>query len=217
VYWPSLDTLDNLPDRIVFRLVFEVNQVTDSAGSTWSTVTKRGYSMYDSNYHYERKIVLHCDGDRVFIPYDFYSIDTLYTKDFYPYVNEHPWRYIWGCKPLDDTIAFVVPLVLDGIVSLPEGVKQYVKEVKDGYKRWYGFKSIAYHSDLINIKSVPLEGKEMLKTTAGTFYSYKFCFEETVNNNSDIRKHWKYINNDIGLIKEIVDSGHYTLLNSVRK
>src|SRR5687768_17436889 len=80
---------DTFVFRPVARLVFKVEQVKDSAGSTWSTIIRQGFSPSNKNKHYQRKIVLQCDGKRTLFPYGFYTADTLYTKDVYPDLSDY--------------------------------------------------------------------------------------------------------------------------------
>lgn len=78
------------PDNAVSRLLYQVDQVTDSAGSTWSSITKRGFSIASPWFNYQRKIVLQCDGQHLLFPYDFFFTDTIYTRDFFPLRKMQP-------------------------------------------------------------------------------------------------------------------------------
>ncbi len=68
------------------RMVYEVVNVADSAGSTYSTIIKKGIGIIDeANDHYEKTIRLQCDGKNLLIPFDFYSPDTTWFNDAFAY------------------------------------------------------------------------------------------------------------------------------------
>ncbi|WP_133055327.1 hypothetical protein [Niastella koreensis] len=115
VHFPKLDSNGY---KLVSRLLFEVNEVKDSAGGRWSSITKRGYSVAEEK-KYERKIVLQCDGQHLLIPYDFYYYDTIFTKDIHKAGQvQDEFGYVIAFTPLTDAITYIVPLALDCVVGL---------------------------------------------------------------------------------------------------
>lgn len=203
----------------LLRLVFTVDQVTDSAGSSWCTIIKKGIGIKDTNDHYERKIVLQCDGKNLRLPYTFYESDTVYTRDHFPpglKLQEHGWA--WGHTTIDNVITYVVPLVMNGVVALPEGTKQFETISIRGISPV--FVCINEYKREYNIKSIALERKVKVKTPAGTFKCYKFL----VNGEymlAHVRgaypvNYWLYLNEKVGLVK-LEHESYYTELINIRK
>jgi hypothetical protein len=190
----------NIP---VARLLFEVNQVKDSAGSTWSTITKRVFSNHDPKYHYERKIVLQCDGKNLLLPIDFYITDTIYKKDVAPHLRLDNYDYVFAYTPLEDAITYIVPLVIDCIVSLPEGKKNIRHLVKADFRDLICGKAKPYNGDSVIINSIKLESREMVTTPAGTFASYKFCMDVDQSRGFGFsnEKYRLYFNREAGMVK----------------
>jgi hypothetical protein len=187
----------------VSRLVYEVNRVQEVTGSTFSTIIKKGYSASDEKNSFEREITLKCDGRNLLIPYDFYSVDTIFTRDVYPKAKGDKHGYAFAYAPMEDAISYVVPLVLDGISKLPDGEKQLQQKVKERY--WhekYGLQKRDYESK-ITIKTINCMGKETVKTEAGSFTCYKFYVDSDgeINHYHMQLKYWLYFDSEAGLIK----------------
>ncbi|OQP39756.1 hypothetical protein A4H97_16150 [Niastella yeongjuensis] len=199
VYWPKGDNFF----RPVSRLVYEVNQVKDSAGSTFSFITKRGFSIVDSNNHFERKVVLKCGGQHLNIPFDFYSNDTFYLQDLIPEAKGYKNDYFVAYTLLEEAITYIVPLVMDGIDELPGGKKQFRQSEMQGYKPYFVCEWHPYHEYSYTIKVIKREGRKMVTTPAGAFACVKFCMEldEKWKGDTSPLKCWLYFNEDAGLVK----------------
>jgi hypothetical protein len=201
----------------VSRLVFEVGRVQEINGSTFSTIIKKGYSVNDEKFSFEREISLKCDGRHLLIPYDFYSADTLFMRDVYPKARGDRNGYAFAYTPMENAITYIVPLVLDGINKLPDGEKQLQQKVKGRYWSMNGLVKGNYENK-ITIKSIDCKGKESVKTEAGSFTCYKFYVDSDVeiNNRPMQLKYWLYLDSETGLIK--YDSPGGTIeLTSVKK
>src|SRR5690349_21240761 len=70
------------------RTVFEVVQVRDSAGNRYSSIIKKGIGVNDTSDHYEKPIILQCDGKNLLFPGNFFGADTTYLCDIYPTVRK---------------------------------------------------------------------------------------------------------------------------------
>jgi hypothetical protein len=202
LYSPKPDSSNNMTGRAISRMLYEVEQVKDSAGSIWSTISKKGFGMHYKHHHYERKIVLQCDGRNLLIPFDFFGCDTLYAKDLWPDIEKYDNGWSYGCQPLDNAITYIVPLVMDCITGLPEGQKKVVQITQKGYTAYTTFKKVDYYTRAYNIKNIKLDGKEWVTTPAGSFYCYKFCMEFTVDDYTEPEVSWLYFNSVVGLVKE---------------
>jgi len=216
VLWP---TADSGIYRSANRLLFEVIDVKDSAGSTWSSITKRGIGVFDSTKHYERNVVLQCEDRRLLIPYDFYLTDTIYTRDFYQKpVDRLPdnYGYAVAFTPLVDAITYIIPLNLECTVSLPEGKKKFEQKVKRGYRDVIPFTSKPYDVWPFNILSTTLAGKENVTTPADIFACYKFCMEIAADDDPEPLKFWLYFNREVGLVK-FEAARIRVVLNSIKK
>jgi hypothetical protein len=199
----------------VARLLFDVDQVTDSVGSTWSSITKSVFSDFDPNDHFERNIVLQCDGKNLLFPYDFYFTDTIYRRDFYPDARSGNYSYAVAYTQLKDAISYIVPLRTDCIVSLPQGQKQISLIAKVGYLNFIPCRRNAFDVEVININSIKLEGREMVTTPAGNFDCHRFCMELT-DDNSEPTQCWLYYNKAAGFVK-FEDYRRYVELISIKR
>lgn len=193
-YWNFRDS-----NRAISRLLFDVEQVKDSAGSTWSTIIKRGFGIFNPQDNYKRKIVLQCDGKHLLFPYDFYSCDTLFTGDVYfTKPAEDKYGYAKAYTPLEDAITYIVPFKLDCLVRLPEGKRLFVQKAKRGYSPLVICKAMPDGNTIV-INNIKMEGKQILTTPAGTFNCYKFCVEEATSDYT--YEYWLYFNSEVGLVK----------------
>jgi hypothetical protein len=199
----------------VARLLFTADQVTDSAGSTWSSITKSVFSNIDPNDHYERKLVLQCDGKNLLFPYDLYYTDTIYRRDFYPEARSGDYSYAVVYLPLKDAITYIVPLTMDCIVSLPEGRKQVDLLAKAGYLNFNLCTIRKFNVESVRINRIILEGREIVTTAAGNFDCYKFCME-LIENGSDTAQFTLYYNKEAGFVK-LEDYRRYVELISIMK
>jgi hypothetical protein len=195
------------------RIRYEVQEVSDRDGSTYSTVVKKGISINDDDGFYKRAIDIKCDGKNLYFPYDFYSADFIYAKDMDP-KNRRAKRgsYAFSYEPLKDVITYIVPLVMDGSTKLREGTTEFKQKGKSAYITGSDFENT------ITIKSIKLIGKESVKTEAGTFDCYKFYVisAQKINKLDMDIKYWLYFNKELGLVK--LDSpGGGMELTSIKK
>jgi hypothetical protein len=188
--------------RKSMRLLFEVTEIEDRYGNTYSTILKKGYSM-NSDQHFQRTIELACDGKNLFIPFDFYSPDTTYLKDVYANMKLAKKGYAFAYAPLKDDVTYNVPFNLEGISNLPIGLKKYVHYGMVRAMSEYGSVSKSEFEITITIKSVRSVGKESVKTPAGVFDCYKFSVEgdQQFGKLTTQIKYWLYFNNETGLVK----------------
>ena len=195
------------------RIRFEVSEVSERDGSTYSTIVKKGISINDDDGFYKRAIDVKCDGKNLYFPFDFYSADFIYTKDIDPKNRRAKGgSYMFSYEPLKDVITYVVPLVMDGITKLPEGTTEFKQKGKSAYMTGENFENT------ITIKSIKLIGKESVKTEAGTFECYKFYVisAQKINKLEMDVKYWLYFNKELGLVK--LDSpGGGMELTSIKK
>jgi hypothetical protein len=220
VYMPDLNVVSGMSstDMKISRLLFEVDNVTENAGSTYSTIIKRGFSLQDEKDHFERKIVLQCDGKNLLFPLDFYTCDTIYTRDVYPKERREKHGYAFAYTPMEDAITYIVPLIMEGINKLPEGKKQVVQK---GKRRYWSVSRNLVKSDFendITIKSIKLIGKETVKTEAGSFECYKLYVDsdQKIEKFSMQVKYWLFFNAEIGLVKMEGPGGNIELV-SIKK
>jgi hypothetical protein len=216
VYMPQMNLWKGTTtDEKVSRLVFEVDHVTDSAGGMYSTIIKRGFSIHNEKDHYERTIVLQCDGKNLLFPFDFYASDTLYTRDVYPAERRGKHGYAFAYTPLENAVTFIVPLAMDGITNLPEGKKQLEQKVKQRF--WTVNRGLIKRDSeiMINIKSIKFISKETVKTDAGSFACFKFYVDsdQALNGHSMPIKYWLFFNNEAGLVKLEGPGGSIELVN----
>lgn len=212
-YW--LTSSRHIP---IARVLLEVNQVTDSAGSTWSSITKRVFSNIDSGNHYERKLVLQCDGRNLLFPYDFFFTDTIYKRDFYPKTSLSDYSnysYAVAYSQLRDAITYIVPLAPDCIVSLSEGKKEISLIAKPGYLNLGSCMPRRDVVEAIKINSIILQGRETVTAPAGNFDCYKFC-TELIQDASEPVQCWLYYNKEAGFV-QLEDYRRRVELISIRK
>lgn len=186
----------------VSRLVFEVGRVQELNGSTFSNITKKGYSPENESLSFERELSLTCDGQHLLIPYDFYTADTLFLRDVYPKAKGDKHGYAFAYTPMEEAISYIVPLVLEGINKLPDGDKQLEQKVKGRFWSMNGLVKGDYLNK-IAIRSIDYKGREAVTTEAGTFTCYKFYVDSDVEINQRAMKlkYWMYLDSETGLIK----------------
>jgi uncharacterized protein DUF3108 len=193
------------------HLVFEVIDTGERDGSTYNTIVKKGYSLKSKKDHFQRTITLKCDGKTLFIPFDFYTSDTIYLKDLFP--DKPNEGYAEAFLPFSDDVTYNVPLNLKGIDSLQVGVKKYVQK---GNHRGFDLTTLIQEDYEIHytINSIKLAGKETIKTAAGNFECYKFAVDETAEISKSIMPavYFLYLNNEIGLVKLEASSGYIELV-----
>jgi hypothetical protein len=210
------------------RLVYEVASVTDSAGSTFSTIIKKGFGIRDEKKdHYEKTIRLQCDGKSMLIPFDFYGADTTWFNDGnkMSIIKRH--LFFTGNAPLEGPNAnYRIPLELEGVSSLPTEPKQVKQTItrtgvdpdyqigntmyhEEGWKKLKGETGIWFtnYEVLTNINDIKVEGKEKVTTAAGTFECYiigVYC-DFKFNGTSLISKYSMRYNSEIGLVRMDID------------
>jgi uncharacterized protein DUF3108 len=195
------------------RIKYEVQEVADRDGSTYSTVVKKGISINDEDGFYKRAIDIKCDGKNLYFPYDFYGPDNIFAKDMEPKNRRAKGGSIAVTNtPLQDVITYIVPLVMEGITKLPEGTTQFKQKGKSAYMTGSDFEND------VTIKSINLTGKESVKTEAGTFECYKFYVISTqkISTLSMDIKFWLYFNKELGLVK-LEGPGAGMELTSIKK
>jgi hypothetical protein len=203
-------------DDKALRMVFEVAGVGDSAGSTFSTIIKKGFGIKDeTNDHYEKTIRLQCDGKNLLIPFDFYSADTTWFNDANSSIIK---RHLFntGNAPINDPNAnYSIPLVLEGVTGLPVATKQ-VKQIytqtgelpaqgTDGWHKLKGETGI-WTKDfemLTSFKNIKVEGREKVTTAAGTFDCYIIGVDcdFQFNGASLVNKYSMRYNTEVGLVR----------------
>ena len=202
------------------RMVYEVANVTDSAGGTYSTIIKKGYGIKDEmNDHYEKTIRLQCDGKNLLIPFDFYSADTTWFNDATSSIIKRHLFYT-GNAPLQDPNAnYLIPLVLEGVTSLPVATKQVnliftqtgelPTQGTDGWHKLKGESGIWFkqYEMLTIFKDIKVEGKEKVTTAAGTFDCYIIGVDGDFqfNGASLVSKYTIHYNAEVGLVRMEMD------------
>lgn len=69
----------------VTRITLIVERVVDSGGATYSFILKKGRGIeHPERDHYERRMVVVKDEDKIIVPSDLYIVDTAYLADKYP-------------------------------------------------------------------------------------------------------------------------------------
>src|SRR5262245_57491984 len=115
-FWGPKPTAFNVKDAKLSKIIFEVQQVTDSNGSSYSTILKKGIGANNKKDTYQRTIVLECDSKNIRFPFDFYTVDTFFTSDYFSGKG----GYFLANTPLVDANTYIIPLVPDGVSRLPE-------------------------------------------------------------------------------------------------
>ncbi|MBO9203548.1 MULTISPECIES: TapB family protein [Niastella] len=196
------------------RMVFEVADVTDSAGSVFSTIVKKGFGIKDEqNDHYEKTIRLQCDGKNIFIPFDFYGADTTWFNDaFTSIIKRH--LFHTAIAPIDPKANYIFPLALDGVTELSAATEQVKMTVTTAGSSPWGTKSskklegetgvwIKVEETVFNIKDIKVTGKEKVTTPAGTFDCYIIGVDcdFKYNDMPFLIKYRMRYNTEVGLVK----------------
>jgi len=205
-------------DGKVLKLVFEVVNVTQSAGNTYSTIIKKGIGIKDPQKdHYQRKIKLQCDGKNLLLPFDFYETDTTYLNDSYLSSVIKKNYFLSARAPLEN-VNYVIPLQLEGLTSLGEGVKQVKQKAKVvAMGAFPGYMPVKGQTDLwakeyeivYTIKDIKMAGRQQITTGAGTFDCYAIVIDRKVqfDGKSPASTVTMYFNKEVGLVKYEIAQG----------
>jgi len=194
------------------RTVFEVLQVMDSAGSRYSSIVKRGIAVNDTSDHYEKPIVLKCDGKNLLFPGNFFGADTTYLCDIYPTVKKR--GYYLALTPIQQVITNIIPLQLDGVTKLPVGATQVEQKLtfrnfpvseQPEEQRLEGPLEVTERNATFIIKDIRVEGKKTITTAAGSFTCYKVVVDSDylMDSHPIGSKFVMYFNNEVGLVKVV--------------
>jgi hypothetical protein len=179
----TFGTRPNLSQMVYYeatRITLIVTDVKDSGGVTYSYITKNAtgitYPEYD---HYEKKYVITREGEKMTFPMDLYIADTTYLADKYTNLRKKS-----GYYTIMKTAGNFVISGDPGTGSFSYSPKTNTTELKiRDYKldKNMGSGSSYFTEDLTeskysivaSLKSFKIDGKEKVKTAAGTFECYK--------------------------------------------
>jgi hypothetical protein len=68
----------------ITKLKFVVNEVKDSNNQKFSYITKTGTNPNDEAVKYTKQYVIVCDGKSISLPFDFYTVDTVFFSNMHP-------------------------------------------------------------------------------------------------------------------------------------
>ncbi|OQP45523.1 hypothetical protein A4D02_33235 [Niastella koreensis] len=207
-------------DEKALKMTFEVTNVADSAGGTFSTITKKGIGIKDAeNDHYEKTIRLQCDGKNLLIPFDFYSADTTWFNDASNTIVKRHLFYTGNAPIADPDAHYTIPLVLEGAAGLAIATKQ-IKQAftktgelptqgTDGWHKVKGESGIwsKDYEMLTIIKAIKVAGKEKVTTAAGTFECYiiNVDCDFQFNGATLVNRYTMRYNPEAGLVKMEID------------
>jgi hypothetical protein len=204
-------------NKEMLRLIFEVTEVIDSSGSTYSTISKRGFGIRDEERdHYEKTIRLQCDGKNLLLPFDFYNLDTTWINDVWSGVITKTHLFATGLSPLKEGNNYIIPLNPEGVSSLPTEPKQ-VKQIMtrtgapSNAPGWHKLKgSTFWYKDYgltFDLKEIKVTDKQQVTVPAGTFECYIIII------NCDLEQdemslggvYTMYYNTEVGVVKIELD------------
>lgn len=125
------------------RLVYVVDNVADSLGNTYSYITKTGISSEREKNRYEKKYVLRCQEGKVYLPLDFYSIDTVFLADAYNGLKKRMYYAVSNLKQPETGMQYFSADPAKNEFDFT--VKSYASEIKlqyFGMGEYYGMSNI---------------------------------------------------------------------------
>lgn len=196
------------------RLILTVKSVKDSAGATYSIISKKGVAYNDPRDSYEKTMTVRCDGKSLFIAVDSYSPDTIFLVDIYPSVKRRGFYYAANAKATP--AIWSIPLSPDGGGSPGIDKKSYklnfilrdyeMQQGIPGGSGPQGISAVPRSNDMeaeMGTQSMKLAGKAKVKTRAGEFDCYKIevSLTNTINGMPFEAVTIMYFNPEIGLVK----------------
>lgn len=214
----------------ITKLIFIVEDVRDSIGAKYSFVTKIGINPNDEKIKYQKNYVIHCDGTKIKIPMDFYSVDTVYFSNVYPKTTRE--KGIYSSVTYKGSDAYVFPTDFEKYKFETTGNQISVNtKIRDYEMRFDQHGTPEKTARIVentfpmdmNIKKKDYKGKEKISTPGGTFECYKIVIaaeSEVLGRrlNTDMLL---YYNAEVGLVKYEAQQSKfksgYTELVSVKK
>jgi hypothetical protein len=177
----------------VTRITLVVTDVKDSNGVKYAYVTKTGKGIKNPLHFYQKNYVLILENNKMKIPKDLVSVDTVYLSDRYPELKKGEGYY--STVEFNNTDYAVSDLtnISTGTFQFSNGAEEIKVKSREfivegqGYKRQAGdqiyFGGILRPMDYtmtVSTKEVKNTGKTKLKTKAGSFDCYKLEIEAKV-------------------------------------
>jgi hypothetical protein len=111
----------------VTSFIYKVTAVKDSAGIIYSNIAKTGTSFDNPDLTWHRDFVVRSDGQAIYMPSDYYMIDTVFICDLYPRLRN---KKVYSSLQVEgDSIQY--PLGMDTSVTLKPNDFSYKNHVFD--------------------------------------------------------------------------------------
>lgn len=163
--------------REISRITLIVRNVTDSNNATYSYITKKVRSAKMPETGYDKNYVIHKTVDKVYLPQDLYSADTVYLADVEGIKGKNGRRAYATAEFKQQTFMALAVDFTKGKMdfeptsySIEGKVLQYdVNHMSSTHGYWIQKK----WEIKTNVKKVSVGGKTKTKTEAGEFDCYK--------------------------------------------
>ena len=222
----------------ITRLTFAVLDVKDSNNVRYSFIIKTGVNPKDDKQRYQKNYVISCDGNKISIPFDFYTADTVYFSNVYPKVTRD--KGIYSSTAYRGKCIYNFPVDFEKnkfeMTGSPVLMNMKVRDYEMGFTQQNGSGGIrsagpentgrivenTYDID-ISIKKSETKGKETVTVAGGTYECFKIVlttdgemFGRKINTNSVL-----FYNPEVGFVKsesqQAKSKSGYTELVRIKK
>jgi hypothetical protein len=204
----------------ITRFVYKVTGVTDSSGVMVSTITKTGTAA-NADYNWRRNFTVRTNGTDLFLPVDYYLMDTFYLCDAY---GKWPKPSVFSALHVTgDSLQY--PIKMDSTGPLKLSDCYMVQDVYDP-QRADGMANVGFKGQSRSYRNKAnatettrkIVGTARITTGAGTFDCYHIHVEVDIDLKS-IRKttYEEYYNPEVGIVRTEDIHGPYMELVRVKK
>jgi hypothetical protein len=219
-FYPKFNLLKKITGFFeVTSFDYKVIAVRDSAGITYSIISKTGTAANMDDAQWHREFVVRSDDQSLIIPPDYYLIDTIFICDQYDKIKK---KKAWVTIHADgDSIRY--PATPDTNVILPLAIRNFKNRVSDAAGAWqkhdagFEFLNPIDHKGKIIETSRKILGTKKVRTPAGEFTCLHIQIHVEINDSRQSTTVDEYYCPGIGLVRMDEEHGTYMILSRVRK
>lgn len=209
-------------DFDITTLIYQVTDVKDSGGITYSYIRQIGVAgTKDDYFTCRRNVVLACDGKNITLPVNFYEVDSIFLCDTYgPAYGKKQFYLVRDVAPATCTLPVTVA-VQDTLPAYSYNYKQVIndldKERMENFVSGRQSGASPYMKDwgTMNFTARKVIAKQRLTVLGGTFDCYKIMVTVTLGKRGTT--YTEYYAPGTGIIKIEYATGATTELARVRK
>jgi uncharacterized protein DUF3108 len=198
---------------------YKVISVRDSAGITYSTISKTGTAANMDDAQWHREFVVRSDDQYLVVPPDYYIIDTIFICDKYEKMKK---KKVWVTLHADgDSIRY--PAVADSNAELPLTTRNYGNRRSDPYEAslkhdlGFGYQNLHTSKGKLIETSRKILGTKKVRTPAGEFTCLHIQVHLEIDDSRNSTTVDEYYCPGIGIVRTDEAHGTYMILSRIKK